>query len=88
MSRASTQQRQFKFSVVLPQSSVHATDIDLRLSLVTLKNIQSVVAVHASKIEKELKKRGVSKYIIHQCRDTKQERNGIQPLTIEVAAEI
>jgi len=86
MDGASTHQREFKFNVVLPQSTVHASDIDLRLSLVTLKNIQAVVAVHVSKIEKELKKRGVSKYIIHQCRDTKKERNGIQSLTTEIAA--
>ena len=65
-----THQRELKLHVILPQSNIEATDIDLRLSLVTLKNVQSVVAVHASKIEKELKKRGVSKYIIHQGRDT------------------
>ena len=70
MSEAQTVQRKLKFNVVLPQSEVNASDIDLRLSLVTLKNVQSVVAVHTSKIERELKKRGVSKYIMHQSRDT------------------
>ena len=70
MSEALTDQRKLKFNVVLPQSEVNASDIDLRLSLVTLKNVQSVVAVHTSKIERELKKRGVSKYIMHQSRDT------------------
>ena len=70
MSEALTDQRKLKFNVVLPQSEVNASDIDLRLSLVTLKNVQSVIAVHTSKIERELKKRGVSKYIMHQSRDT------------------
>lgn len=70
MSEALTDQRKLKFNVVLPQRESNASDIDLRLSLVTLKNVQSVVAVHTSKIERELKKRGVSKYIMHQSRDT------------------
>jgi hypothetical protein len=45
-----------------------ATDIDLRLSLISLKNIQTVVTVHATRIERELDRRGVSKYVIHQDR--------------------
>jgi hypothetical protein len=70
MSKALMHQREIKFNVVLPQSTIEASDTDLRLSLITLKNLESVVAVHTSKIERELKKRGVSKYIIHQQRDT------------------
>lgn len=70
MSKTITQQRELKLCVILPQSNIEATDIDLRLSLVSLKNAQSVVAVHTSRVERELKKRGVSKYIIHQGRDT------------------
>jgi hypothetical protein len=60
-----------KLHVILPQSTIDATDIDLRLSLVSLKNIQSVVTVHAIKIERELERRGVSKHILHQDREKK-----------------
>ena len=70
MSDTLTHFRKLKLYVVLPKSNRDASDADLRLSLVTLKNMQFVVAFYASKIEKELKKRGVSKYIIHQSRDT------------------
>ncbi|MHA2024784.1 MAG: hypothetical protein ACW98U_02690 [Candidatus Thorarchaeota archaeon] len=70
MSETMTHYRRLKLHVIIPKSNLDASDVDLRMSLVTLKNVQRVVAFYESKIEKELKKRGVSKYIIHQSRDT------------------
>ena len=71
MSKVQAPNRDLKLHVILPRSTIDATDIDLRLSLVTLKNAQEVVTVYTKKIERELEKRGVSKYIIHQHRDSK-----------------
>jgi hypothetical protein len=62
--------RHLKFQAILPNSVRSATDNDLRLSLVSLKNAKSAIAVHAMRIEQELSSRKVSKYIIHQERDT------------------
>ncbi len=70
MNETMTHYRRLKLHILIPKNNFDASNVDLRLSLVTLKNVQSVVAFYASKIEKELKKRGVSKYIIHQSRDT------------------
>jgi hypothetical protein len=63
-------QRHMKFQAILPDRVKSATDSDLRLSLVSLKNAQSALAVHVMRIERELTSRNVSKYIIHQERDT------------------
>jgi len=63
-------QRHLKFQAILPDRVKSATDSDLRLSLVSLKNAESVIAVHVKRIEQELTSRKVSKYIIHQERDT------------------
>ena len=63
-------QRHLRFHAILPDRVKSATDSDLRLSLVSLKNAESVIAVHVKRIEQELTSRKVSKYIIHQERDT------------------
>ena len=63
-------QRHLRFQAILPDRVKSATDSDLRLSLVSLKNAESVIAVHVKRIEQELTSRKVSKYIIHQERDT------------------
>ena len=65
-----TQQKHLKLHALLPDKVKYASDSDLRLSLISLKNTQSALGVHVTKIEKELSNRGVSKYIIHQERDT------------------
>jgi hypothetical protein len=70
MSEELTQYHKLTLHAIIPRSKSDASDADLRLSLVTLKNVHFVVAFYISKIEKELKKRGVSKYIIHQSRDS------------------
>ncbi|MFX1561157.1 MAG: hypothetical protein ACFFBL_11265, partial [Promethearchaeota archaeon] len=59
-----THQRHLKFQAILPDRVRSATDNDLRLSLVSLKNAESVIAVHVMRIEQELTNRKVSKYII------------------------
>lgn len=69
MTECLTHQRHLKLHALLPEKVKSATDIDLRLSLISLKNTQSALAVHVMKIERELSNRGVSKYIIHQDRD-------------------
>lgn len=63
-------QKHLKLHALVPEKVKKATDSDLRLSLISLKNTQSAIAVHVMNIERELKHRGVSKYIIHQSRDT------------------
>ena len=63
-------QRHLRFQAIFPDRVKSATDSDLRLSLVSLKNAESVIAVHVKRIEQELTSRKVSKYIIHQERDT------------------
>ncbi|MHA1948394.1 MAG: hypothetical protein ACW99G_07655 [Candidatus Thorarchaeota archaeon] len=65
-----THYQKLKLQAIIPRKKAIVSDGDLRMSLVTLKNAQSVLGFHISRIEKELKKRGVSKYIIHQSRDT------------------
>jgi len=72
-----TQQRHLKFHALLPEKLKSATDSDLRLSLISLKNTQSALAVHVMKIEGELSNRGVSKYIIHQDRDTESSKKNL-----------
>jgi hypothetical protein len=64
-----THEKHLKLHAILPEKVKIATNNDLRLSLISLKNTQSAIGVHVSKIERELKNRGVSKYIIHQGRD-------------------
>jgi hypothetical protein len=64
------QQKNLKFHALIPGRVTSATDNDLRLSLISLKNAQSAIGVHVSRIEHELEHRHVSKYIIHQGRDT------------------
>ena len=65
-----THSKHLKFRALLPDKVKSATDADLRLSLVSLKNALSAISVHVSRIEQELENRHVSKYIIHQERDT------------------
>ncbi|MGY5858315.1 MAG: hypothetical protein RTU63_03020 [Candidatus Thorarchaeota archaeon] len=50
--------RKHSFSVIIPRKLPKHSDIDLRLMLVSLKNIKVAVSVHIQKIERELKKRG------------------------------
>jgi len=65
-----TDHKNLKLQALLPEKVKSATDTDLRLSLISLKNTQSAIGVHVVRIERELTNRGVSKYIIHQDRDT------------------
>lgn len=57
--------RKHSFSVVLPRGVAAHSDSDLKLMLVSLKNTISACSVYVSKIEKELKKRGVVPTILH-----------------------
>ena len=65
-----TNPKNLKLHALIPERVKSATNNDLRLSLVSLKNTQAALAVHVMKIERELANRGVSKYIIHQERST------------------
>lgn len=77
MTECLTQQRHLKLRALVPEKLKSATDSDLRLSLISLKNTQSAIAIHVMKIESELSKRGVSKYIIHQERDTESPKKNL-----------
>jgi hypothetical protein len=46
------------FNVILPRKLSEHTDNDLRLMLVSLKNVRCASSVHILRIERELKKRG------------------------------
>jgi hypothetical protein len=60
--------RAHNFQAILPQRGLRDSNRDLRLSLVSLKNSQAAIGVHIARIEKELERRKVSKYIIHPDR--------------------
>lgn len=62
--------KHLRFQTLIPERVKAASDNDLRLSLVSLKNAQSAISVHVMRIERELSSRNVSKYIIHQERDS------------------
>ncbi|MGY5881614.1 MAG: hypothetical protein RTV31_15290 [Candidatus Thorarchaeota archaeon] len=50
--------RKHSFNVILPRKLSEHTAIDLRLMLVSLKNVSVASAVHILRIERELEKRG------------------------------
>ncbi|MFX1272774.1 MAG: 4Fe-4S binding protein [Promethearchaeota archaeon] len=57
--------RRHSFSLMLPRRAAIHSDSDLKLMLVSLKNTISTCSVYVSKIERELKKRGVVPTILH-----------------------
>lgn len=60
--------RKHTLNVILPKKVSEHTDSELRLMLVTLKNAMVASSVHISRIEKELKERGVNSSILRSPR--------------------
>ncbi|MFW9961400.1 MAG: hypothetical protein ACFFDV_10295 [Candidatus Thorarchaeota archaeon] len=60
--------RKHTFNVILPKKVSTHTDSELKLMLVTLKNAIVASSVHISRIEKELKERGVDSRILSSPR--------------------
>ncbi|PNX52886.1 MAG: hypothetical protein BV458_07360 [Thermoplasmata archaeon M9B2D] len=56
--------RKHTLNVILPKKVSAHTDSELKLMLVTLKNAMVASSVHISRIEKELKERGVDPRIL------------------------
>ncbi len=60
--------RKHTLNVILPKKVSTHTDSELKLMLVTLKNAIVASSVHISRIEKELKERGVDSRILSSPR--------------------
>jgi len=60
--------RKHTLNVILPKKVSTHTDSELKLMLVTLKNAMVASSVHISRIEKELKERGVDSRILSSPR--------------------
>jgi hypothetical protein len=60
--------RKHTLNVILPRKISTHTNSELKLMLVTLKNAMVASSVHISKIEKELKERGIDSRILSSPR--------------------
>ncbi len=60
MEKDNKKERKLSFKCCVPARIADCSDDELRLSLVTLKNALANVTVCISKLDRELKKRGVS----------------------------
>ena len=58
--------RKHSFNVFLPRKLSEHTESELRLMLISLKNVQIASVVHIVRIERELKERGCSLSILGQ----------------------
>ena len=56
--------RKHSFSVILPRKLANHSDSDLKLMLVSLKNVTIATSVHIGRIERELRNRGNSLTIL------------------------
>ncbi len=68
MEKDNKKERKLSFKCCVPARMSDCSDDELRLSLVTLKNALVNVTVCISKLERELKKRGVSTSLLESVR--------------------
>ena len=62
------QTKKRSFHVMIPKRVAKSTNIDLQISLVTLKNSIASLTIYATKIERELAKRNIHCSIIEAAR--------------------
>ncbi|MFW9920923.1 MAG: hypothetical protein ACFFED_15085 [Candidatus Thorarchaeota archaeon] len=66
--KSEKKERTLSFKCCVPTNVSACSDDDLRLSLVTLKNAQANVTVCIRRLERELKRRGVSPSLLASVR--------------------
>ncbi len=68
MKKTESNERKLTFKCCIPAKVSACSDDDLRLSLVTLKNAQANIVVCVKRLERELKRRGVSPSLLASVR--------------------